>query len=59
MAELEITWINAVPAIISRLADPGPDEIVPRRDQVHPLGLGAPAGGDGRSIRGQHRYSGR
>lgn len=31
MAERQITWINAVPAIISRLADPGPDEIVPRR----------------------------
>ena len=31
MAERRITWINAVPAIISRLADPGPDEIVPRR----------------------------
>jgi oxalate---CoA ligase len=31
MAEREITWINAVPAIISRLADPGPDEIVPPR----------------------------
>lgn len=31
VAERRITWINAVPAIISRLADPGPDETVPQR----------------------------
>jgi acyl-CoA synthetase (AMP-forming)/AMP-acid ligase II len=29
MTERGITWINAVPAIISRLADPGPGETVP------------------------------
>jgi oxalate---CoA ligase len=29
MAEREITWINAVPAIISRLADPAADETIP------------------------------
>jgi acyl-CoA synthetase (AMP-forming)/AMP-acid ligase II len=29
MAERRITWINAVPAIISRLADPGDDEVIP------------------------------
>ena len=31
MAEHQITWINAVPAIISRLADPGVDETIPSR----------------------------
>lgn len=31
MGERQITWINAVPAIISRLADPGEDETVPER----------------------------
>jgi acyl-CoA synthetase (AMP-forming)/AMP-acid ligase II len=31
MAEHRITWINAVPAIISRLADPGVDEVIPSR----------------------------
>jgi oxalate---CoA ligase len=31
MGERRITWINAVPAIISRLADPGADEIIPAR----------------------------
>ncbi len=31
MGERRITWINAVPAIISRLADPGVDEIDPAR----------------------------
>jgi oxalate---CoA ligase len=31
MGERQITWINAVPAIISRLADPGPDESIPTR----------------------------
>ncbi len=30
MAQRSITWINAVPAIISRLSAPGPDETVPR-----------------------------
>jgi acyl-CoA synthetase (AMP-forming)/AMP-acid ligase II len=30
MARRGITWINAVPAIVSRLADPGPDETIPR-----------------------------
>ncbi len=29
MGERRITWINAVPAIISRLADPGADETIP------------------------------
>jgi oxalate---CoA ligase len=29
MSERQITWINAVPAIISRLADPDDDEIIP------------------------------
>jgi acyl-CoA synthetase (AMP-forming)/AMP-acid ligase II len=29
MAERQITWINAVPAIISRLADPAVDETIP------------------------------
>jgi oxalate---CoA ligase len=29
MAERSITWINAVPAIVSRLASVGPDETVP------------------------------
>ena len=29
MARRSITWINAVPAIISRLGAPGPDEMVP------------------------------
>jgi len=29
MAERRITWINAVPAIISRLANPDDDEVVP------------------------------
>jgi oxalate---CoA ligase len=29
MARRGITWINAVPAIVSRLADPGPDEAIP------------------------------
>ncbi len=29
MARHDVTWINAVPAIISHLADPGPDEAVP------------------------------
>ncbi|MGH9017520.1 MAG: AMP-binding protein, partial [Acidimicrobiales bacterium] len=29
MAETRVTWINAVPAIIARLADLGPDETVP------------------------------
>jgi acyl-CoA synthetase (AMP-forming)/AMP-acid ligase II len=31
MAERRITWINAVPAIISRLADPDFDEVIPSR----------------------------
>jgi oxalate---CoA ligase len=31
MDERKITWINAVPAIISRLADPLPDEAIPDR----------------------------
>jgi oxalate---CoA ligase len=31
MAERRITWINAVPAIISRLAEPGPQERIPSR----------------------------
>jgi acyl-CoA synthetase (AMP-forming)/AMP-acid ligase II len=31
MAERRITWINAVPAIISRLAAPDPDEVIPSR----------------------------
>jgi oxalate---CoA ligase len=31
MGERQITWINAVPAIISRLADPAPDETIPAR----------------------------
>ena len=31
MAERQITWINAVPAIVSRLADPGAGETVPTR----------------------------
>ena len=31
MGERRITWINAVPAIISRLADPGVEEIIPHR----------------------------
>jgi acyl-CoA synthetase (AMP-forming)/AMP-acid ligase II len=31
MRERQITWINAVPAIISRLADPGVDEPIPPR----------------------------
>jgi len=31
MREREITWINAVPAIISRLADPGAEETIPAR----------------------------
>jgi acyl-CoA synthetase (AMP-forming)/AMP-acid ligase II len=31
MAERRITWINAVPAIISRLADPDLDEVIPSR----------------------------
>jgi len=31
MAERHITWINAVPAIISRLAEPEGDEVVPSR----------------------------
>jgi oxalate---CoA ligase len=31
MGERRITWINAVPAIISRLADPGVDETIPAR----------------------------
>ena len=31
MDEHRITWINAVPAIIARLADPGPDEVIPPR----------------------------
>jgi acyl-CoA synthetase (AMP-forming)/AMP-acid ligase II len=31
MAERRITWINAVPAIISRLATPEADEVVPSR----------------------------
>jgi acyl-CoA synthetase (AMP-forming)/AMP-acid ligase II len=29
MAHHRITWINAVPAIVSRLADPKPDEVIP------------------------------
>ncbi len=29
MAQRSITWINAVPAIISRLGTPGPDETIP------------------------------
>jgi oxalate---CoA ligase len=29
--DYEATWINAVPAIISRLADPGDHEVAPRR----------------------------
>jgi acyl-CoA synthetase (AMP-forming)/AMP-acid ligase II len=29
MAQRSITWINAVPAIISRLGAPGPDETIP------------------------------
>ncbi len=29
MARRRITWINAVPAIVSRLAYPGPDEAIP------------------------------
>jgi len=29
MDRLAVTWINAVPAIISHLADPGPQEVVP------------------------------
>jgi oxalate---CoA ligase len=31
MAERRITWINAVPAIISRLATPDADEVIPSR----------------------------
>jgi acyl-CoA synthetase (AMP-forming)/AMP-acid ligase II len=31
MADRRITWINAVPAIVSRLADPRPDEVIPSR----------------------------
>jgi acyl-CoA synthetase (AMP-forming)/AMP-acid ligase II len=31
MDEHQITWINAVPAIISRLADPGIEETIPSR----------------------------
>jgi oxalate---CoA ligase len=31
MSERRITWINAVPAIVSRLADPRDDEIIPSR----------------------------
>jgi acyl-CoA synthetase (AMP-forming)/AMP-acid ligase II len=31
MSERQITWINAVPAIISRLADPDHDEVIPSR----------------------------
>jgi acyl-CoA synthetase (AMP-forming)/AMP-acid ligase II len=31
MCERQITWINAVPAVISRLADPGVDETIPPR----------------------------
>jgi acyl-CoA synthetase (AMP-forming)/AMP-acid ligase II len=31
MVERQITWINAVPAIVSRLADPGAGETVPTR----------------------------
>jgi len=31
MAQREITWINAVPAIISRLTEPGADEVIPSR----------------------------
>jgi oxalate---CoA ligase len=31
MAERQITWINAVPAIISRLATPDGDEVIPSR----------------------------
>jgi acyl-CoA synthetase (AMP-forming)/AMP-acid ligase II len=31
MRRRQITWINAVPAIISRLADPGVDETIPPR----------------------------
>jgi acyl-CoA synthetase (AMP-forming)/AMP-acid ligase II len=31
MAERRITWINAVPAIISRLANPDDDEVIPSR----------------------------
>jgi acyl-CoA synthetase (AMP-forming)/AMP-acid ligase II len=31
MAERRITWINAVPAIISRLATPDVDEVIPSR----------------------------
>jgi acyl-CoA synthetase (AMP-forming)/AMP-acid ligase II len=31
MDEHQITWINAVPAIISRLADPGLEETIPSR----------------------------
>jgi acyl-CoA synthetase (AMP-forming)/AMP-acid ligase II len=31
MAERRITWINAVPAIISRLATPDRDEVIPSR----------------------------
>jgi acyl-CoA synthetase (AMP-forming)/AMP-acid ligase II len=31
MAQRRITWINAVPAIISRLADPDFDEVIPSR----------------------------
>ena len=29
MARRSITWINAVPAIVSRLGEPGPDEAIP------------------------------
>jgi acyl-CoA synthetase (AMP-forming)/AMP-acid ligase II len=31
MSQHKITWINAVPAIISRLADPHDDEVIPSR----------------------------
>ena len=59
MGRRSITWINAVPAIVSRLSGLEPDETVPRRHQVHPLGLGAVAGGGGGPVRGEHGDPGR
>ncbi len=52
----QITWINAVPAIITVLAmDPAGDPD-PGRDPVRPVGVGAAAARDAAAVRGRVRH---
>ena len=56
MERHQVTWINAVPAMISHLSTLRAGESVPGRDQVRPVGVRPVAGGDVAPVRGGHRY---